>query len=163
MSEVSNMKMQCNQALIFPPHLKLSSLSYFSHYASERWPLPHPWRWVWAGCPSQTCPAECLMTGCLWNSCVLFVPSPFPCPCWQCPHCESEGACFVSPASLEPVLVQRELAHTFAHSVRASVDLPAHYLTFCVHYLSFVGGFEVFNVQCVLLCLVCAAKIRTLL
>lgn len=28
---------------------------------------------VWAGCPSQTCPAECLMTGCLWKTRVLFV------------------------------------------------------------------------------------------
>lgn len=90
--------MLCNQALIFPHRLCLFQtycLSYFSHCASLRWPRPHPWRRVWAGRPSQTCPAECLMTGCLWNSCVLFVPSPLPCPCWQCPHCESEGLCFV--------------------------------------------------------------------
>lgn len=62
-------------------------------YASESWPLPHPLALgVWAGCPSQTCLAECLMTGCLWNSCVLFVPSPHPGPCWQCRYCATAGA-----------------------------------------------------------------------
>lgn len=56
-----------------PPHPPSPHVSFLPQYVEVGWPHPHPWPRVWAGCPSQTCPAECLMTGCLWNSCVLFV------------------------------------------------------------------------------------------
>lgn len=47
-------------------------------------------------------------------------------------------------ATVDP---ERPRTHTSAHSVRASVDLLAHYLTFSAHELTFLEGFVGFNVQ----------------
>lgn len=75
----------------FSPSLFLSLYVSFSlQYSVVGWPLPHPRPMVWAGRPSQTCPAEYLMTGCLWSSCVLFVRGSPPLlsltvsPLWTC-------------------------------------------------------------------------------
>lgn len=65
-----------------------------------------------------------------------------PCSCWQCLHCEREGPCFVLPVSLEPVLVQGELAHTSAYSGSICRLYPptAKYIYFLGCSLTFVGG-----------------------
>lgn len=65
-----------------------------------------------------------------------------PCSCWQCLHCEREGPCFVLPASLEPVLVQGELAHTsaFSRSICWLYPPAAENIFFTGCSLTFVGG-----------------------
>lgn len=65
-----------------------------------------------------------------------------PCPCWQCLHCERVGPCFVLLASLEPVLVQGELAHTSAYSGSICWLYPpaAEHIFLLGCSLTFVGG-----------------------
>lgn len=72
-----------------------------------------------------------------------------PCSCWQCLHCEREGPCFVLPASLEPVLIQGELAHTSAYSRSICWLYPPAAEKHFFHWLfiNFWGRAKGFNVR----------------
>lgn len=91
---------------------------------------------------------------CLWNSCVLFVPAPLPCPCWQ--HCPLWGwralLCFASPvgASGGP---RRGLSHTQARNhTHLWLILQWRLLTYLPIYLHFCCLLMSFCVQTWTLC-----------
>lgn len=136
-SEVINIKISYNHALIFSWSLSLPSCARHTSPTMHRW--DDPWLTSGTGCELGV-PVRPVLLNASWQVVCetlvfcLFLP---PRPCWQCPHCEYEGLCFVLPASLQPVLVRRELAHTSAISVGTSVDLPAHCLTFYAYWLTF--------------------------
>lgn len=117
---VSYTKMPHNQALVFSTHLALRLLVMLFPL-QDIWPLLHPWHRVWARCPSQTCPVEYLMAGCLWNSCGLFVPAPHPALVDSVSIVRLRGLCLALSVPHWRRCWSRESSHTTsAYSVEAS-------------------------------------------
>lgn len=145
MSEVSNIKIPPCRALVRFSHIFSSLRRAIRSQPWQRWPLPHPRCWAWRSrVPVRPVRLNASWQVCLWNSCVLFVPAPLPCPCWQRSPLWGWRAllCFASlvGASVGP---RRGLSHTHTRThlwlilQRQLVDLPAHYLHFCFPLMSF--------------------------
>lgn len=127
-SSISNNMLHNRCQKYYVPSLSSSS-SMFSHSASERWPQPHPRlqgvSWVSRSDLSCWMPYDRLFVKLLGFVCSL---SPRLSLADSVPIVNVKGPGFVWPASLEPLLVQRELAYTHIHTLL--LTLREHLLTY---------------------------------
>ena len=144
MSEVGYMKMPCNLLISVSPARSACRTSPTTHQRGDPGLTPG------AGCELGV-PVRPVLLNALWQVvcetpvfCLFPLPSPVLADSVSIVSVKGPG--FVSPASLEPALVQkRARAHTSTRPLSSSVDLPAQYLPFSVHLSRSLGGFVEFK------------------